>query len=339
MIVVVLYLPRPRRAAALACGIIAGIAVPVLPFAIAAHGGFLRDVILGQFTRAATGPRLILPRLANLSGLSGISGIISARIVYLPTGLVVGGSVAICAFVLVTYSGAALVRRWPLAALDWYALLGASAVFAMFMWPSDFYVHYAAFFGPFLALIVALPVGLLAGHRWPAKVGGRWAPRLGVAVAVAAIGLMAVTQANVEEEVTPAADPAAVADRLIPPGACMVSDTVSLTVISNRFVSDVRGCPLVVDSFGTLIANTGGRDLRAGGRVLGGIAQTWRSWFTRARFVWLDGSTFGRIPWSRSLATYFARRFRLILCPTAATVPVPRVGCMRRWAAVGNRGR
>ena len=92
-----------------------------------------------------------------------------------------------------------------------------------------------------------------------------------------------------------------------------MSDTVSLTVISNRFVSDVRGCPLVVDSFGTLIANTGGRDMRAGGRVLGGIARTWRSWFTRARFVWLDGSTFGRIPWSRSLATYFARRFRLIM--------------------------
>ncbi len=301
MIAGALCLPRPRRAAAFACGLAAAIAATVLPFAIAAPGGFLRDVIVSQFMRATTGPRMVLPRLANLSGLSGVSGTISAGRLYLPVGTVVGGSVAICVFVLVTYACAALVRRRPPAPLDLYALLGAAAVIAMFMWPTEFYAHYAAFFGPFLALVVSLPVGWLTGHKWLAEGGGTWLPRLGAAAAVAVIGIMAVTQAGAEEDTVPAADPAAIADRIIPPGACVVSDTVSLTVVSNRFVSDAAGCPLVVDSFGTLMADTGGRNMNAGNRILRGIAGTWRTWFMRARFVWLDGATFGRIPWNSAL--------------------------------------
>ncbi len=377
LIIWMLCLPRPRRAMSFACGVITGIAVPVLPFAIAAPGGLLRDVLLGQLTRSDNGPALILPRLANLSGLSGISGDISAERIYLPAALVVAGSAAIGALVIAAYACATLVRRrWP-TALDWYGLLGAAAVFVMFMWPSEFYPHYAAFFGPFLALAVSLPIGSLAAHRWPAaaaggqvaprsggtaaqpvsprpvgwlggsavrwarrrlggrlggRVGGRvggwanaWAPKFGVAAVVAAIGLMALTQADVEEDAAPASEPAAMADRLIPPGACVVSDTVSLTVLSNRFVSDVRGCPLVVDSFGTLIASTDGRDMGASARVLGGIAGSWRSWFTRARFVWLDGATLGRIPWTHSLATYFASRFRRIM-PYGGSSPAARGG-------------
>ena len=323
MIAGALCLPRPRRAAAFAAGLAAAVAATAAPFAMAAPGGFLRDVIVSQFMRAVTGPRMVLPRLANLSGLSGISGTISAGRLYLPAWTVVGGSVAICVFVLATYACASLVRRRPPAPLDLYALLGAAAVIAMFMWPAEFYAHYAAFFGPFLALVVSLPARWLTGHRWLADGGRTWLPRLAAAAAVALIGIMAVTQAGVEEDTVPAADPAAIADRIIPPGACVVSDTVSLTVVANRFVSAAAGCPLLVDSFGTLLADTGGRNMSAGHRILRGIAGTWRSWFMRARFVWLDGATFGPIPWDSALTRYFTSRFRRILPYCTAAAPVP----------------
>ena len=249
---------------------------------------------------------------------------------------VVGGSVAICVFVLVTYACASLVRRRPPAPLDLYALLGAAAVIAMFMWPAEFYAHYAAFFGPFLALVVSLPAGWLTGHRWLAEGGRTWLPRLAAAAAVALIGIMAVTQAGVEEDTVPAADPAAIADRIIPPGACVVSDTVSLTVVANRFVSAAAGCPLLVDSFGTLMADTGGRNMNAGHRILRGIAGTWRSWFMRARFVWLDGATFGRIPWDSALTRYFTSRFRRILPYGTAGGPGASGGLYVRIGGAGH---
>ena len=50
----------------------------------------------------------------------------------------------------------------------------------MLLWPDTYYTHYGAFAGPFIALVVALPVGLL-----------RPAEQSGQIVAVVAAGLVA----------------------------------------------------------------------------------------------------------------------------------------------------
>ena len=67
-------------------------------------------------------------------------------------------------------------RDRRLAVLDAYALLGAVAVTAMLLWPRLYYPHYGAFEGPFLALAVALPAGLLTGLRAGRPAGSRPLP-------------------------------------------------------------------------------------------------------------------------------------------------------------------
>ncbi len=298
-----LCLPRPRRAAAYAAGVIAGVLVPVLPFLILAPGALVRGVLVGELTRAGTGRGPELPRFTSMTGLDGVPGVTPAT--------VVRGSIAIAAFVLAAYAIACLAARRPPAALDWYALLGAVTVTVMFVWPSEFYNHYAAFAGPFLALIIALPLGMLAGHEWLPPAGGRWLRGLAAATAAAAIAVMAVTQAHSEGSLSKS-NPRTAADKVIPPGACVLSDFVSNTIAADRFVSDVPGCPLMVDSFGTLIALTKGKNTSAQPQVLETVRQEWRSSFTRAQYVWLQGDTSGRIPWSPALVSYFTSHFELV---------------------------
>ena len=58
------------------------------------------------------------------------------------------------------------------------------------------------------------------------------------------------------------------ASTLIPPGACVLTDTASVTIVIGRFTASAPGCPALVDAVGTLIATTEGRDFVTG----------WRAW-------------------------------------------------------------
>jgi hypothetical protein len=194
------------------------------------------------------------------------------------------------------------------AGLDWYVLLSAVAVILMLMWPYGYYTHYGAFAGPFIALTLALLIGLMR-RAWPnglirtLAVGG---------VAVAVIAGMGLRQLEVDVHLQPWANPAAKADRLIPPGSCVVTNEPVLTVTANRFVPDTAGCPSLVDSYGTLIAMTDGHQLRASKSVLSTVDKFWRLTFAHAIYVWLVAPTQGEIPWTRSLHDYFLSRYRLI---------------------------
>ena len=107
----------------------------------------------------------------------------------------------------------------------------------------------------------------------------------------------------------------AAADRIIPPGACVVTDTASATIVVNRFTASSPGCPQLVDSVGTLIATTGGQDLTGSRSVLAADTSAWQEAFSRAQYVWLignGGNTSQRIAWTWSLFWYFDRHFRLV---------------------------
>ena len=52
-------------------------------------------------------------------------------------------------------------QRPPL--LEQFALAAGALTIIAFLWPADFYYHYAGFLAPFLALAIALPRGPL---RW-----------------------------------------------------------------------------------------------------------------------------------------------------------------------------
>ena len=80
--------------------------------------------------------------------------------------------------------------------------------------------------------------------------------------------------------------PTAAVSRVIPPGACVLTDQASLLIAASRFSSDVPGCSLMVDATGTDFVLGQGRDGFTAGRVPA-VAAVWRQAFGAAQYVLL----------------------------------------------------
>ena len=117
---------------------------------------------------------------------------------------------------------------------------------------------------------------------------------------------------------------------LIPPGTCVVSDEISLTIAANRFTAGSRGCPDVLDSLATTLVAGNGVSVQGGAQALPQVVATWKSIFSRADYVWLSGTSDHRIPWTHSLREWFARNFRPLSPPkggfSEGQVYVRRIG-------------
>jgi alpha-1,2-mannosyltransferase len=297
----------PRRLGLLAAGAAVGLAVPVLPFAIMAPAALIKDVVITQFDRASAQHRPPLPRLSDLAGLS--------QFPHLPQPAVVAILATAAALVCLGYLAACRAGRRLPTRLDAYALTGLVAVIAMLLWPFGYWQHYGAVAGPFIALVLALPAGLLAlpaGRPGPAGHRRPLVPLLAVSAVAATLILGAgLRQFSDEARLRASTTLSAAADRLIKPGACVVTDFPSLTITADRFFSTVAGCPDMVDSYGTLLAMTDGRK-RADLRGVSTLAAQWQSQFAVASYVWLEYGEQGRIPWTPALYTYFTSHFRLL---------------------------
>jgi hypothetical protein len=285
------------------------------PFAVLAPGGLARGVLVGQLVRNASGGRDLTGRLAELAGAQGPLSL-PARF---PRPLLLA---AIGAVIVGLYAAAYLAAGRRPAALDAYALLGAVAVTGVLLWPRLYYSHYGAFDGPFLALAVALPAGLLPDALLSGGLlsrgllpGGplaasRAAGAVLAAVLAAAVAAAGVAQFRAESRLA-GTQVAAAADRLIPAGACVVTNDSAYTVAAGRFYSDVAGCPAMTDSFGTLFAMTSGHPRDASPAVLAPVIALWQATLEQATYVWLTGDTVAQIPWNAGLDGYFRRHFRL----------------------------
>ena len=189
----------------------------------------------------------------------------------------------------------------------------------MLLWPRLYYPHYGAFDAPFLALASALPASRLATRAQAARRSGpsrdparpTMLPTTAAAATVLLIIGLGYRQLRAEVPLR-GVQVSAAADRLIPAGACVVSNGAAFTVAADRFYSDVPGCPAVVDPLGTMIALTSGRYLDDTPAQLRPAVALWQTALDRAQYVWLTSGTFQEIPWNRSLNGYFTRRFRLI---------------------------
>jgi alpha-1,2-mannosyltransferase len=309
-------------------GFLAGFGVPCLPFLALAPSGFGRTVFASELVQATHGRFGPKPRLADITGLTGLSSMAGA----------VGGA----AFTVAAVMGALIVLAWVagparrggrLDRLDWYVLLGVVVVTLMMFAPSEWYEHYAAFDGPFLVLAVALASARLAAAAWASVIGA------GVAVLVVA-GMTSAAIVTALGQGPARSYPGA--GVIIPPGACVVTDTVSATLTINRFTASAPGCPPLVDSVGTLIATTDGQDLTAGPGLLAADTSVWQAAFERAQYVWLIGNggyTGARIAWTWPLDRYLVSHFRLIAFPGGfpGQGDVPRGGLyIRTLRSEGN---
>ena len=354
---------RARRLGLLAAGAVTGLAVPVLPFLFLAPGQLISQVITSQFLRS-TLPHPLSPRLADMAGLSLLPGLPKAA------GIIV--LLAIMVYLVAGFLVTSLVSRRPPAALDRYALASLAAVIVMFLLPSEYYAHYAAFAGPFAALALALPAGLhwqavsrprarphpqarshpQAGSRWQSRTPWQTGPTIrlvslavsGAAVAalIATAGIRQATAAP--QQLEPPGTVAAI-DRLIPAGACVITNNPALTIVANRFVAAHPGCPPIVDTYGTLLAMTGGRPQTATIPTMRAAELTWQGWLGRAPYVWLDTADHG-LPWINSLYNYLGANFQRV--PLAGYEPALRGGLFlrtstavshRRWHKAGGARR
>jgi hypothetical protein len=125
--------------------------------------------------------------------------------------------------------------------------------------------------------------------------------------------VLAVVQANGETHLTPHGNPPAAADRIIPPGACVLTDEVAFTILADRFVSDLPGCSLMVDGLGTDLALSHGLKPSTGAGKVPAVAAVWRSAFDHAQYVWLTTLNARRIPWTPALRAYFSKDFVVVL--------------------------
>ncbi len=136
---------------------------------------------------------------------------------------------------------------------------------------------------------------------WP---GGCWP-------AVVAVVILAVAAAEARE-LSPAQVPAspAAAAALVPAGSCLVADQVSFAIAANRFPAPGPGCPDVIDSLAVTLTLSGGISPQGGAGQVPGVVAGWEQIFGQARYVWLQGGSAARIPWTPALTSWFNRHFR-----------------------------
>ncbi len=331
IVIAALTLRWPRRLAAYAGGVAAGFLVPVLPFAALAPYKFYEATIVAQIgPRAGAARTSFWERIQDMAGLADV-----AR----PTHLLdLAAAILIVAVVLGSIGLSFLLTWRPPPALDAFAVGSAAFIVIAFLWPSQFHYHFAAFLAPFLAMAIALPLsalvrdlplisggGVAPGGRAAAPAALHWG---GACLAGLAILVMAVIQFGWEGSNTPHLPLSVVtaARRMIPPGACLLADEVSFSVMADRLVSDVPGCSLLLDATGTNYALSHGRDPETGAARYQAVDAVWTYAFDHAQYVWLSGLNNHRVAWTPALRSYFQSHFTQILRAGNAGALYRRIG-------------
>jgi alpha-1,2-mannosyltransferase len=310
-------LSRLRRPAPFVGGAAAGFCVPVLPFAAAAPRGIYQSLVVAQ-----VGPRSGFPRVPLLSRLTEMAGLTDIRLpmhvfglVTLSSGQVVWSVTIILVLLAVGVPALLnLVTGELPTALEWFALGSTELVVVMFLWPLQFHYHFAGFLAPFLGLAIALPSQrLLAFGR--VGVGHVRVSRVAAGAAAVLLVLFTFVQARNESRLTPVVGPSAVAqaDRIIPPGACVLSDSAALLLVADRFVSGEPGCGVIDDGLGSDLALSHGLTPATGAAHVPAVAKLWAQAFEHAQFVWFTDHSWRRVAWPPPVLAYFQRDFKPIL--------------------------
>jgi hypothetical protein len=175
---------------------------------------------------------------------------------------------------------------------------------------SAFFYHYADFPAPWIALSLGGAAGALAGHR-------RWSK---VAMEVFAVLILLVTVLQVREMYPLQRTGAQALASQIPPGACLVTDEVSLTIAADRFANLPAGCPDIIDSLADTLVLSNGVSVQGGAKDMPTVVGQWQTWLSKADYVLLSPghASQRRIPWTPGLSAWFNAEF----VPDGAPSPV-----------------
>jgi hypothetical protein len=327
LVVLAISLPWVRRTLTFAAGAAAAFLVTVLPFAVLAPGRLYQSLIVAQVGHRAAVLRVpVWGRLKEMAGLSHVNLPGQADLLITQLHLRQHSTVVftVVILVLLTVGGLAaeivVTRRAP-PPLDGFALATTALIVALFMLPTQFHYHFAAFLAPFLGLAIALPAARLLTPGWErGEDGGTGRSTAGplawAATGLAAALLVAFTIFQVRAEgqlkaIIAPTGPGSIAafGRAIPPGSCVATDEVSLLILADRFVTHVPGCSPMVDGTGTDLALSRGGTPGTGAGRNPAVAAAWRQEFAHAQYAWLSANSPRRIAWSPALRASFDRHF------------------------------
>jgi alpha-1,2-mannosyltransferase len=316
ILVLILTARQVRGALFYLPGVAAGFLIPVLPFASLAPRSFYRDVVMAQLVRTDTLRTPLSYRLQQMTGLTDFPSLGGVPVTL--------ATLAICVAVV----GSCLVVRrlghGP-TPLDQFAFGTGALIIVAFLWPADFYYHYAGFLAPFLALAVGLPVarlvnalGRAAGHDSPSGPAHMtvWAVTTSAALLVVMVTVQARSESSLRSSPAStsgglAGDAVSQAGTVIPTGSCLLTDKASYAIAADRLVSTTPGCVPILDGVGTDYSLSGGRTAANGAQRVSAVRELWLSGLRRADYVWLSPRSSRRIPWTvRSVSVYFDQHFQ-----------------------------
>jgi len=265
-------LPRGRHARSLALGLVAGFAVPSLPFFLLAPSNFIRDVLVVQLERGGAYNPSLTTRLDYIAGIGGHAGIILAA--------------SLAALYSLFVATAFLISPRP-SRLDWFALGAAATSVAALLAARTFYFHYAYFSAPYLALLLALSADRLLRRTRLRIAAGTQRGRALASVRIlgfALLMLIALVGARLDtRHINSYRDPGSRIAAVIHAGACVVADQPALTITANRFISNRHDCPTVVDPF--LVSMISNRNDHSEPGHMSSLISQWRAWFSDADYL------------------------------------------------------
>jgi hypothetical protein len=316
---------RARRVRDYLIGLVVGFGVSTGPFIAAAPVTFIRSTIFDQAAREGSAVAFGV-RLANLTGLIDVysesgrlrldPGANSMFAAGASAGVGDSHSIGWVPIIAALVLAGAIVAGYAwqsrrLTPLEWLSIATLVIASVMVIWYSAFFYHYADFPAPWLALSLGGAAGALAGHR-------RWSLVVVRAFAVLIV-LVAVVQIR---EIYPTRHSGAEAVAAeIPPGACVLTDEVSLSIAADRFTNLPPGCPDIIDSLAATLVLSDGVSVQGGAQNMPAVVAQWQTWFSKADYVWLspaEGSK-RRIPWTAGLSDWFNTNFAKVGAYSQAT--------------------
>jgi len=306
---------RGRRVRNYVLGLVIGFVVPAAPFLVTAPVTFIRSTIFDQAAREGS-PVAFGVKLANLTGLidfysdtgklmlnAGANSMFAAgEQAGIGDAHSIGWLPILAAVVLVALLVVGYVRQGRrLTPLELLSLATAVIATVMVTAYSAFFYHYADFPAPWIALSLGGAAGALAGHR-------RWSK---VAMEVFAVLILLVTVLQVREMYPLQRTGAQALASQIPPGACLVTDEVSLTIAADRFARPPAGCPDIIDSLADTLVLSNGVSVQGGAQKMPSVVAQWQTWLGKADYVLLSPGQASRrrIPWTNGLSAWFNTEF------------------------------
>jgi hypothetical protein len=296
-------------------GLVVGFVVPTAPFLVTAPVTFIRSTIFDQAAREGSAVAFGV-KMANLTGLIDIysdtgklmlnAGANSMFAAGEQAGIgdahSIGWLPILAAIVLIALLVVGYVRQGRrLTPLELLSLATAVVAAVMVTAYSAFFYHYADFPAPWIALSLGGAAGALAGHR-------RWSK---VAMEVFAVLILLVTVLQVREMYPLQRTGAQALASQVPPGACLVTDEVSLTIAADRFANLPPGCPDIIDSLADTLVLSNGVSVQGGAQNMPAVVGQWQTWLSKADYVLLSPghASRRRIPWTPGLSAWFNAEF------------------------------